>query len=53
VGRNRKDKKEIKTSKTIRLTPKNWDKLKEEQKRLGHKYFVTTVEHIIIKYFKK
>lgn len=53
MGRKRKDINEVKISKTIRVTPKTWEKIRQEQKILKHKYLVTTIEHIVTTYFKK
>lgn len=53
MGRKRKNIEDVKTSKSIRLRPTMWTLIKNEQKRLGKKTFVSTIEHIITKYFTK
>lgn len=53
MGRKRKDKLHLKISKSIRLSQNHWNQLQNEHKRLGNKYFIHTIEHVITKYFIK
>jgi hypothetical protein len=53
MGRKRKSKEDVKTSRSFRFKPSMWKLLEEEHKRLGNKTFVSTIEYIITKYFIK
>lgn len=53
MGRKRKNTEDVKISKTIRLKQTHWQMIEDEHKRLGNRYFITTIEHIITKYFTK